>query len=275
MDFIGIGAQKSGTSWLYACLYEHPEICAPIKELHFFSRDRYQKGLKWYEQHFATCSQQKKRGEFSTSYLYSNEAAKRIHGAYPEAKIIVSLRNPIDRAFSQYRNAIKAGEIEPTVNFESYIKTEPSAFKQGYYTGQLRRYFEYFDPKQIHIIIYEDIKKDPRRVIKEIYRFLNIDESFVPEMLERKVNVARTPRFVWIDKVMTRLAEGLRKLGLDRVVWIIKKSPLPDFIRSLNTRRNKVELSDQTREKLKKIYRDEVVQLSELLKRDLSKEWGI
>ena len=109
VNFIGVGAQKSGTSWIYACLYEHPEICAPIKEIHFFSRPRYEKGIAWYEKQFDRCAVEKLRGEFSTSYLYTPEAAARIHAAYPDAKIIAVLRNPIDRAYSQYRNAIKAG----------------------------------------------------------------------------------------------------------------------------------------------------------------------
>jgi Sulfotransferase domain len=112
VDFVGVGAQRSGTSWLYACLYEHPGICAPIKELHFFSRERnYERGLDWYLGHFDRCPPGAVRGEFSTSYLYAPEAAGRIRAAFPEVRIMMSLRNPVARAYSQYRNAIVAGEI--------------------------------------------------------------------------------------------------------------------------------------------------------------------
>jgi hypothetical protein len=69
INFIGIGAQKSGTSWAYTCLYDHPEVCAPIKEIHFFSRPRFSQGKEWYERHFGSCGEGKLRGEFSTSYL--------------------------------------------------------------------------------------------------------------------------------------------------------------------------------------------------------------
>ncbi len=116
VDFIGVGAQKSGTSWAYACLYEHPEICAPVKEIHFFSRPRYEEGKEWYEGHFKKCEEGLLRGEFSTSYLYSEESPERIHACYPNAKLIAILRNPIDRAYSQYRNTIKAGDISEAVS---------------------------------------------------------------------------------------------------------------------------------------------------------------
>ena len=101
IDFIGLGAQKAGTSWVYACLYEHPEIHAPIKELHFFSRDRFSKGKDWYESHFSHRKEGQKVGEFSTSYLYSKETPERIKELYPEVKLIAIVRNPVTRAYSQ------------------------------------------------------------------------------------------------------------------------------------------------------------------------------
>ena len=128
VDFIGIGAQRSGTSWVYACLYEHPEICIPIKEIHFFSRPRYENGTLWYEEHFATCGVGKRCGEFSTSYLYSDVTAERIHKHYPEVKILAILRNPITRALSQYGNAIKGGEIPESMTFTEYYTTETVSY---------------------------------------------------------------------------------------------------------------------------------------------------
>ena len=145
IDFVGVGAQRSGTSWIYACLYEHPEICAPMKEIHFFSRPRYEKGIAWYLAHFAKCKEGTKKGEYSTSYLYSPVAAERIHKDFPEVKLVVSLRNPIDRAYSQYRNAIKAGEVSKGMTFEDFIEKDKSALEQGQYYTELMRYLALFD----------------------------------------------------------------------------------------------------------------------------------
>ena len=99
--FIGIGAQRTGTSWLYACMYEHPQVCMPQKEINFFSRERnWTRGYEWYEHLFAECPADAVAGEFSTSYLTDAATPARIHERYPDVKLIVSVRHPVERAYS-------------------------------------------------------------------------------------------------------------------------------------------------------------------------------
>ena len=274
MDFIGVGAQKSGTSWIYACLYEHPEICAPIKEIHFFSRKRnWSKGIDWYRGKFNTCKTGSLRGEFSTSYLYDENSAARIKKHFPKAKIIVSLRNPVNRAFSQYRNAIKAGEISKDTSIEDALKQDKSIIEQGMYYEQVKRYIDMFGKDQVLVLVYEDSKKDPAKFVKSIYTFLDIDENFVPSMLHRSINTARTPHYVVVDRYMTRIAEFLRKNDLDKIVWFIKKSSIPDMIRKVNTQEDDIILALDIKQKLKEIFKEDEKKLSKLLKRDLVIEW--
>ncbi len=276
IDFIGIGAQKSGTSWAYACLYEHPEICAPIKEIHFFSRPRFEKGISWYESHFDACPQQKKKGEFSTSYLYSKETPKRIKECYPDVKLIAILRNPVTRAYSQYRNSIKAGEIDENVSFETFQKEEPSVIAQGLYSEQLDRYRAVFPREQLLVLVYEDIEKDPLVFMKRIYTFLGVDESFVPSMLHEQINVARTPKRVYVDSLMHRIAEFLRTVGFDRVVWSIRKTGIPDMVRALNTKKDMPRKSvPYDKETLASLFHADATRLSEYLGRDMVKEWDL
>ena len=274
IDFIGIGAQKSGTSWVYACLYEHPEICAPIKEIHFFSRSRFSKGKEWYENHFRSCDQGRQRGEFSTSYLYSEEAAVRIKDMYPSVKLIVILRHPASRAYSHYQNAIKAGEIVKSTSFEVFAAQEPSVIAQGLYTKQLRRYFKLFPKEQMLILMYEDSKKDPRAFIKQIYSFLGVDTLFVPSMLFSSVNVARTPKAVWVDRVMHHIAEFLRKKGLHKMVWHIRNFGIPDIVRSFNTQEKKAQTTLDL-SSYNKYFKDDVRELNVLLERDVTTYWNI
>ena len=276
IDFIGLGAQKAGTSWLYTCLYEHPEICAPQKEIHFFSRDRYAKGLAWYESQFARCEEGTKKGEFSTSYLSTPGTAERIVKDCPTAKLIAIIRNPIDRAFSQYRNAIKAGEINKNISFDEYLKHEPSAKEQGLYGKQLFRYFEYVSIQDLLVMVYEDIEKDPLAFIKTVYEHIGVDPEFVPKSLRSRVNVARTPRFVLIDRAMHKVAEGLRKIGLDKIVWFVKKSGATDAIRGINTEHTEPgAISDETLKELRQFFEKDTRYLSGIMQRDLSGEWGI
>ncbi len=277
IDFIGVGAQKSGTSWAYTCLYDHPQVCAPIKEIHFFSRPRWSEGRAWYERHFSACEDGKKAGEFSTSYLYSKEAPQRIHELYPDAKIIAILRNPIDRAYSQYRNAIKSGEISEDTQFEVYAQGEVSVLEQGLYAEQIARYDKYFKKEQLLVLIYEDIKKDPVLFMKRIYEFLGIDASFVSSMVFDEINVARTPKHVVIDRVMHHISETLRKIGFDRFVHFVRKSGLPDMVRNLNTKPKEKTVHTKTfeREPLVEHFKEDVRLLGIRLGRDMATEWNI
>ncbi len=277
IDFIGIGAQKSGTSWAYACLYEHPEICAPVKEIHFFSRPRYSEGIPWYEHHFRNCTEGRLRGEFSTSYLYSVEAPERIAAAYPQAKIIAILRNPITRAYSQYRNAIKAGEIPDTLSFETYSTQEVSVRDQGLYAAQLDRYYARFPKEQMLVLIYEDIKKDPIGFMRRIYEFLGIDASFVSSMVHDEINVARTPKHVGIDRVMHYSAEFLRRHGLDAFVHAIRKLGIPDLVRSFNTKDGKTreDAPAYDRKAFAQYFMHDVDRLSTMVGRDMRAFWDL
>lgn len=273
INFIGIGAQKSGTSWAYACLYEHPEICAPIKEIHFFSRPRFSEGKNWYESHFKNCDVKKLKGEFSTSYLYSKEAPERIKEMYPEVKLIAILRNPVKRAISHYGNAIKSGEISESVTFDEFSISEPSVKDQGLYSQQLSRYYELFPKYQVLVLIYEDIKKDPQAFMSQIYRFLGVSDTFMPSMLNSEINVARTPKSVGVDRMMHRISEALRAIGFDKIVHQIRKSGLPDLVRAGNTKESKpVEIDIKA---LERYFSTDVKKLSELIGRDLNQEWNI
>ncbi len=277
VHFIGIGAQKSGTSWAYTCLYEHPEICIPVKEIHFFSRPRYANGKDWYEAHFKNCKPGVRCGEWSTSYLYSKEAPERIHACYPDAKILAILRNPVDRAYSQYRNTVRSGEIPKTMTFEEYSLEDDSLWKQGLYAEQLDEYFKYFKREQVLVLIYEDIRKDPILFMRRIHEFLGVNPDFVSSMVHTEVNVGRTPAVVGVDRVIHHISEFLRRNGFDRFVHAVRKTGITEKLRHINT----VEKAEQKKEKTfdattyKQRFVDDVSKLSKILNRDMRKEWDI
>ncbi len=259
---------------MYACLYEHPEICAPVKEIHFFSRPRFEKGLAWYESHFNKCAERKKRGEFSTSYLYSPESAERIALAYPEVKLIAILRNPVTRAISQHTNAIKAGEIRKDETFEMYSAREKSVIAQGLYFEQLQPYLARFKREQILVLIYEDSKKDSKQFMERIYRFLGVSSAFVPSMLYSEINTARVPRMVFVERLMHHTAEGLRKIGLDALVHFVRTKGIPDLVRSFNTE-TETKKDEVDTKALATFFVADTKKLSELLERDMVSQWNL
>lgn len=234
-DFIGIGAQRSGTSWIYACLYEHPETCLPVKEAHFFSRERnWLKGCEWYESIFNRCPQNAKVGEFSTSYLSDPATPKRILQRYPQVKLIASLRNPVTRAYSNYLNDFKAGAVTREVSFRQALESHPEYRDQGRYATHLRRYFSCFPRDQLLVLIYEDCLKNPLGFIRKIYSFIGIDASFSPALLDVKVNEGQMPRFLLVNRLLKKTSETLRTMGLQNIWWLVKKTGLANRIRRAN-----------------------------------------
>jgi hypothetical protein len=272
-DFLGLGAQKAGTSWISSCLYDHPQVCIPIKDLHFFSRERnWVRGITWYEEQFARCGPKSMAGEFSTSYLADPVAPGRIHEHYPRVRMITCLRNPAERAFSNFLNDLQAGTLPPRASFEEAVESHPEYTQQGAYASQLRRYLDLFPRESMLIVLYDDLQRDPLPFMSSIYRFLEVDDAFVPRMLHERVNVARVPRSTTADRLARKAVTSLRRRGLGRVVWLAKRSGLPRLSYRMNSRPAVLaahELTPERRQRLTASFAQEIDQLEQLLGRDL------
>lgn len=267
-DFLGLGAERAGTSWIYACLYEHPGICAPEKEMHFFSRERYwRKGFEWYESRFESCNPDQRVGEFSTSYLHHPEAPRRIHEWYPSVKLIVSLRNPVERALSSFRNEVVAGDITAASTFEEALEQRSRYLEIGRYASHLERYLKLFSRDQILVLVYENARDDPAGFIRRIYDFLGVESGFEPSMLKRTVNPGREPRVPGFAGLLNRVSRTFRSSTLLRPVWwLTKRSGLGTLLRQLNTAPGSDRmLSPQTRRDLYRTFRPEIERLEEML----------
>ena len=205
-DFIIIGAQKSGTTSLYDYLVQHPLVeSATEKEIRFFHRaNLYHKGLNWYRGHFPLQSYKEKKwencspitGEATPEYLLFPRVPQRVREALPNVKLIAILRNPVDRAFSQYQVRVKRGHEDLT--FEEAIKREPerldgelqkmlddetyfsrpyllySYLRRGYYAQHLEQWLKFYPREQLLILRAEDMFEDPNRVYQEVLQFLEI-----------------------------------------------------------------------------------------------------
>jgi hypothetical protein len=276
-DFIGIGAQRAGTSWLYACLYEHPQVCMPRKEINFFSRERnWRRGYGWYESVFDECSAAALTGEFSTSYLTDGSSPRRIREHYPEAKLIASLRHPVDRAYSSYRNDIVAGLVDSTTGFRDALRDHPEYVEQGRYAHDLQRYLEHFPREQLLILIFDDARRNPGSAIEQTYLFLGVDPAFRPAMLHRQVGIGRVPRSQRLERWLLGTAAASRGHRWTRSAWwLAKKAGLGDRARALNTRRDRAgvtALDPAFRRTLVRESEPDVRALEELLGRKLP-EW--
>ncbi len=286
-NFLVIGAAKSGTTSLYHYLKQHPQVyMSPTKEPKFFAFEGRKldfrgpgyrtvvTDIEEYRALFAGVSGEKAIGEASAMYLYVPEAADRIRRYVPEARLVAMLRNPVDRAYSAYLHRVREGRER--LSFSEALKEEETRIRDnwrplwhhkrmGFYHAQLTRYYELFSREQIRVYLYEDLNEDPVGMMQSIFRFLEVDDAFVPDTSLRH-NVTRIPRSralqTFIQKpnpleplIKPFLPEGMRKrIRANLHNLNLTKPPMPEDIR----------------EELTEAYREDILKLQGLIRRDLS-----
>ena len=228
LDFIGIGAVKSGTTWLGEQLRAHPDIYFPYqKEIYFFDNSgkdsNYSKGLDYYHSFFKNADLKKKWGEFTTHYMYSPESWKLIKQHFPNVKLIVCLRNPVDMAYSFYwwkKATFDSGSLAK--DFETELTRSSIYVERGQYYDQLKPYFENCPRENIKVFLFEDLRSKPADVIKEAYRFLGVSDNYRPSEFRKSVNKAKKPRSELLAGIVRKLIITLEQLVGKRMVRSIK-----------------------------------------------------
>jgi len=197
VDFIICGTQKGGTSALSCYLDDHPEIhIAPRKEVHFFDDERLFKmnpNYSKYHAYFAPKSSHKILGEATPIYMYWQQAPRRMWEYNPSLKLIVILRNPIDRAYSHWnmersRNTENSPFLE-AISLEKERCKEALPYQhriysyvdRGFYLKQLKEIWSYFPKDQVLVFKNEDLKQTPQKILQEIYNFLGVSYFEAPE----------------------------------------------------------------------------------------------
>jgi hypothetical protein len=228
--FLMIGAARSGTTTWYSCLQQHPEIFLPASkrpEPHFFLKEaEYCRGLEYYSQrYFAAGQQMRVRGEASTSYICHDWVAQRIKQHLPDVKLLVMLRNPVDRAFSNYWHTVKSGlekeSFDDALRLEEqrareaadpFLRTiRPFAYvERGYYCQQLRHYLRFFPPEQLQVFLLDDWLSDPLAVLRKTFAFLGVEGSFVPANLNAVENQSTPPDLTMSAAARAYLDESYR-----------------------------------------------------------------
>lgn len=306
-DFYIVGHAKCGTTALYEMLNEHPGIFMPeLKEPLYFATDlrlRFQRRaagplpteLSEYLALFTPAAPGQIVGEASSSYLWSREAAAGIAAQRPDAKIIAILREPASFLRSLHLQLLQ-NHIETEKDLRGAIELEPER-REGRripkrsvrpqallyservrYVEQLRRYEELFPPEQIKVLIYDDFRADNEGTVREVLRFLGVEDAV--SVGAREANPTVRMRSHLLDDAVHAVSVGVGPVS--RTVRTAVKALTPATVRRralevaqqrLVVGRPQPEDTDLTAE-LKSRFRDEVVQLSEYLDRDLVDLWG-
>lgn len=273
-SFIGIGAQKCATTWLFDLLELHPDAAlSSVKEIHFFSLF-YGYGYEWYESHFSDdATQAQVLGEFSTSYFSDLAAPQRIKEKYPDVKLLLALRNPIDRLMSNHKHEIRIGHLTGNdTTVESGIKNNPTYVDQGLYATHLKRWYEHFDKDQILVVNYDDVRSNAESVEQTLYEFLGLKPQTNFDNLEKS-----NPSYVYRSPVVEKIRSGafdlMHALGLEKAWDMARKTGLQKIYRSMNRAPSDnvvPPMKDETRQELYKIFEPEIIELEKLTGMDLS-----
>jgi len=276
-DFIGIGAQKCATAWLYSMLVDHPRISMAKttdgeKDIQFFN-NFYDRGFEWYEKHFIKQGNEV-TGEYSTSYFHSLEAPERIYNYAPKIKLVVSLRHPVDRAFSNHKHEIKLGRISgENLIFENGLKNNPMYTYQSLYYTHLARWLWYFDKAQVFIVLVDDLRKNPVKTIHNLYNFLGVDANHKPAMLGQRIHETRLPQNTLYEQTIKKTSAFVKKIGGARLVDYLKSSGVNRKVYKLNSKAESdafPPMKEATRSLLLQKFDQENRKLAELINRDLS-----
>jgi hypothetical protein len=222
-NFLGIGVPRGGSTWLHSLLAQHPDVFVPRrrKEVHYFDRN-HDRGPEWYAKFFADAPDGCLAvGEVTPHYLFSQEAPERISNA-GIGRLIVTARNPIDRAFSHYGLRRRLDGFAG--NFDDFLEAYPQAVEWGLYARALERYLEHFGREQILILIFEEMFRDVPATRRRIAEFLDVDpERFPADAGFGTVNAGGTPAFPRLSRIMVHIGIQFRRFDMDFVPNLVRK----------------------------------------------------
>jgi hypothetical protein len=271
---------------------QHPDIWfSPVKEPMFFalegSRPDYRgpgdereinrksvTEMAAYQALFAGATTQRAIGEASANYLYSDQAAARIKHYVPEAKMIAVLRNPVERAYSSFLYTIR-DRREPLRDFAQALEQEEKRIaghwehiwhysRMGFYAQQLQRYYDRFDKSRIRVYLNEEMKQDAPGVLTDIFGFLDVDDSFMPDT-SVSYNEGGVPKHKLLNAVLTRPSVFKRVLRP-----LMPTAAMKFYTRLKHGNLDKPPLDAEVRARLVALYHDDVLRLQDMLGKDLS-----
>ena len=223
-NFLYIGPDKAGSTWLHQVLLKHPDVyLSPAKDLYFFDR-YYDRGLAWYASQFRDARNERIVGEVCQDYLFHPEAAARIRATLGEVKVMVSLRDPVERAWSSYLYMRKHG-IGPDT-FGEALRSRPELLEHGRYATGLDRFLERLPREDVHVALFDDLAGDPQGFLDDVTDFLGVERMHLgAKDLAARLPAARA-RSVRLASAARRSADWVREHDGATLVGTVKRSRL-------------------------------------------------
>lgn len=303
-NFLIIGAGKSGTTALYEYLAQHPQVfMSKVKETNFFELEGHDKlsgydasdpegffhypwsvtDRKAYFDLFKDAQAGQAIGEASPMYLYGKKAVHRIREELPDVKIIVVLRDPVDRLFSRFYHLVREGR-EPSPEFADALQKgniwwkKNDLVQEGFYYTHLKKWYDNFPAEQIKVMLYDDLRKDPQAFVSEVYNFIGVNAEFNPD-LDVEYNQSGRIKNKFKDRLIGQ--NGIIKRSVNAVFpqlvqWMKSNKKIrARYIEMQASNLEKPKLEKALRlQMINEIYKYEIENLQALIGRDLRKWMG-
>jgi hypothetical protein len=272
-NFLYIGPDKAGSSWLHEVLLRHPDVfMTQAKDLYFFDR-YYDRGLAWYAEQFRKAEPgHQVVGEVCQDYLFCPQAPARISECLGRPRFMVTLRDPVDRAFSSYLYMLKHGEQPGT--FQEALTGRPELLEHGRYATSIRRFLEYFDASSIHVAVFDDLVADPQAFVDTLVSWLGLRPMTVdPELLEARLPAAKA-RFVPLARLVRQVAAWARQRDAAELVGRVKRAKFVQGVLYTSFGESRPVISDADRAAVQAELSGEIADIETLFGIELRQRWG-
>ena len=269
---IYIGTSKAGSTWIFDLLARHPDIFIPPGKGTYFFDSQYDRGLDWYLDHFAPARNETVRAEISHSYLYSTDAVARIASDCPNVRLLACLREPAERAFSDYLDYVKNGRF--VGSFDEACQQIPSIVDRGRYATHLRPYVERFGRERIHISVFDELATAPNDFASKLFQFLGVEHQPLPDGMKKKMMPAGRPRSQSLMRVTKTASKQLKRMGLKQITGRVKRSrTIRNLLYRAYSPAEKPVMPPSSAAALRAIYAAEVSDLEMLLGMEFQQRW--
>ena len=271
-NFLYIGPDKAGSTWLHEVLVNHPEIyLTPAKDLYYFDR-YYGRGVEWYQRYFAEAEDEQVVGEVCQDYLSCPDSPARIATTLGRPRMMATLRDPVQRAHSSYLYMRKHGEGPST--FTEALRTRPTLLDHGRYGTQLKRYVDMFGADNLHVAVFDDLQQDPQAFVDSVLEWLDISPMVLPaDDLESKLPASRA-RFVPVAWAVRQTANVVRALDGAQLVGRVKRSPRVQQLLYTPVPATDRKISEDDATWIRESLRSELELVDDLFDLNLIERWG-
>ena len=266
LDFLCVGPQRTASSWLHKHLVSHPRLAFPlhVKETMFFD-ERFDKGMDWYWQHFGEVAPDALRGEIAPTYFDTPEALERLK-LYQGLKIIVLVRDPVERTYSLFRHHRSKGRVPD--DYLQAVEQMPRIETSGHYARWCSMWESAFGQDHVLYLMQDEVESAPQAVFDRLCGFLGVEPMALPEEATQRFGQATKARWPMVTKVFAGLSTRLRSMGVHRPIEFAKRLGLRSLL--IGKSMGEEKMPDAVRARLTELYRDDMVWLEKKIGRPIA-----